>query len=524
MTNPCNKQANNKSFTFNNISAKTSCLCKYLRLNRDLFKTKILSFKITFIYALVGGLWILLSDKLLAIIASNTSTITYLQTLKGWFFVIGTSCMLYLLIRNSLKRIEQSEKELKAKEELYRMVITSTTDGLWDWDIKNNSCYLSPQFKSLLGYEEDELSNSLGLWNKLVYPDDRQMVIDIAYDCFKRHVPQYKTEYRIVAKDGKTIWVLSQGQIIFDDNFKPIRMVGTYTNITERKNTEKSLNKTMEKNKELLNEVIEYDKLKTEFFANISHEFRTPLNVILGTIQLMEVHKKNCLTDNTCSYKMPKFINMMKQNCYRLLRLINNLIDITRIDSGFLQINLKNYNIVDVVERVTLSVTEFASNKSVDLIFDTDVEDKTVACDADKIERVILNLLSNALKYTKPGGSIFVSIFDKDDRIVISVKDTGTGIPQDKLDLIFERFRQVNSSLTRDNEGSGIGLSLVKSLVEMHGGKIWVESQYGSGSEFFIELPVTELSEESNKPLTAEIKDERVERVKIEFSDIYFEN
>ena len=187
----------------------------------------------------------------------------------------------------------------------------------------------------------------------------------------------------------------------------------------------------------------------------------------------------------------------MKQNCYRLLRLINNLIDISKIDSGFLNPNLKNYNIVSVVEDITLSVAEYIQDKGVEVIFDTNVEEKIIACDPDNIERIILNLLSNAVKFTNAGDQITVEVMDNEDYIEISVKDTGIGIPEDKLKVIFERFRQVDNSLSRSHEGSGIGLSLVKALVDMHDGSINVNSNLGEGTEFIIKLPARK-TDESN--------------------------
>jgi signal transduction histidine kinase len=156
------------------------------------------------------------------------------------------------------------------------------------------------------------------------------------------------------------------------------------------------------------------------------------------------------------------------------------------------------------------------------MVFDTDVEEKVLAYDADKIERIILNLISNAIKYTKQGGSIFVKINDQGDSIVISVRDTGIGIPEDKQKLVFERFVQVDKSLSRNREGSGIGLSLVKSLTQMHGGEVWLKSTYGVGSEFFVKLPVRLVDDDGTADNSANlISNEKIEKIKIEFSDIY---
>jgi signal transduction histidine kinase len=273
---------------------------------------------------------------------------------------------------------------------------------------------------------------------------------------------------------------------------------------------------------QMADSIEQYDALKTQFFSNLSHELKTPLNIILASIQMVEsknTSKVNCDSYNTLSKYMP----MMRQNCYRLLRLINNLIDITRIDSGFFKLNFGNHNIVSVIEDITLSVANYSESKGINVIFDTDVEEKLIGCDPDKIERIMLNLLSNSIKFTPPGGSIFVSIFDKEDKISITVRDTGIGIPSDKIAIIFERFRQVDSSLQREYEGSGIGLSLVKALVEAHKGSIYVRSELGQGTETTVELPVL-LAAEENVSIKNSFYDhnmDKVQRINIEFSDIY---
>jgi signal transduction histidine kinase len=194
--------------------------------------------------------------------------------------------------------------------------------------------------------------------------------------------------------------------------------------------------------------------------------------------------------------KLNKYLSIMKQNSYRLIKLINNLIDISKIDAGYYKINLCNCNIVSVVEEITMSVAEYIQDKGMKLIFDTDTEEKIIACDPEKIERIILNLLSNAVKFTDAGGSIYVSVNAGTDKVKVSVRDTGICIPGEKLEKIFERFVQVDKSLSRNHEGSGIGLSLVKSLVEMHGGNIKAFSKIGLGSEFVFELPAEKLINE----------------------------
>lgn len=266
----------------------------------------------------------------------------------------------------------------------------------------------------------------------------------------------------------------------------------------------------------------QYDAMKTEFFSTISHELKTPLNIVLASLQTME-SRKLPEVNNENSVFLNKYICMMKQNSYRLLRLIDNLIDITRIDSGSFKFNFDNYNIVSVIEEISLSVAEFSQEKGISLTFDTDSEELLVACDPDKIERIMLNLLSNSIKFTPKGGSIYVGISNNGHKIIISVKDTGIGIPMDKIKIIFDRFRQVDSSLQREYEGSGIGLSLVKALVEAHRGNIYAKSDTGAGTEIIIELPIyiMDTQSEPEKVYMENYKLDKVQRINIEFSDIY---
>ncbi|KAB3534085.1 HAMP domain-containing histidine kinase [Alkaliphilus pronyensis] len=283
-----------------------------------------------------------------------------------------------------------------------------------------------------------------------------------------------------------------------------------------------SLEAALEEKKMLLDEMLLQDKMKTEFLSNISHDLRTPLNVIYSTLQLFNLFLEDSLS-NDKRQSCHKYINIMRQNCYRLLRLINNFIDISKIDSGYLKLELKNLDIVNLVKDVTMSVAEYIENKSIKLSFKGSLKEKRIACDPDKIERIILNLLSNAVKFTPQKGTIYVGVKGDKNWIYISVKDTGVGIPAHELETIFERFKQVDKGLTKDYQGSGIGLSLVKSLVELHGGSISLNSKYGFGSEFIIKLPVYTLDDnfvvaEGNRDISSE---GRIERINIEFSDIY---
>ncbi|WP_411682092.1 ATP-binding protein [Clostridium thailandense] len=324
-------------------------------------------------------------------------------------------------------------------------------------------------------------------------------------------------EKKVIRWDGSEIYVEVNSMPFSMENEDAELII--LRDITYRK-IENELRLENKNKKALLDEANILDKLKNDFFSNLSHELRTPLNVIMSTLQLIDSKIKDT-TEYNKAINLKKHMNVMKQNCYRQLRLVNNMIDITKIDAGFYEIKYQNHNIVNIVEDITLSVNNYVINRGLELVFDTDVEEKIIACNPDSIERIMLNLLSNAIKFTDAGGNINVNISDKGETIIISVKDSGIGIPKDKQDIIFDRFRQVDKSLTRNNEGSGIGLSLVKSLVEMHGGKISALSEYGNGTEFIIELPVKTILEENIKENHELQQQSNVEKIHLEFSDIY---
>ena len=286
--------------------------------------------------------------------------------------------------------------------------------------------------------------------------------------------------------------------------------------ITSKKKVE-TLEQDAEENLKLLNETREFNSLIMNFFTNMSHELKTPVNVIYVAIQTIQMYAEDYKIENNNKYKY--YIGTMKQNCMRMIRVINNLMDITKLDSGFIKLNKKNGDIVSVVEDLVQSAASYVKSKDIDLIFDTNIEEKIMGFDYDMIERIILNLISNAFKYSHSNGKIYVNLINKQSSIVIKVKDEGDGIPKNKLDVIFERFGQANYSLSRHCEGTGIGLYLVKSFIEMHGGKISVISNEGKGSEFSIVLPTALVKEEGY--VTKGLFNTNLEKIEIEFSDIY---
>lgn len=270
------------------------------------------------------------------------------------------------------------------------------------------------------------------------------------------------------------------------------------------------------------NEQIEHEinnKIRSDFFANLSHELRTPLNLIFSSLQVVDLKLKN--TEMKEDQSITKYINMATQNTYRLLKLVNNLIDSNKITSGYFEYNPQNYDIVYFIEGICQSIVDFAKQKNIEVVFDTDIEEKIISFDLDKMERIILNILSNSIKFTKENGRIDIYIRESNQMLEIEISDDGIGIPSNKLNSIFERFRQVENNSIRRGEGSGIGLYLVKSLVDMHGGYIDVESELGVGTTFKINIPAELKKEYECNIIEKNLQNSYIEKIKVEFSDIY---
>jgi len=419
-------------------------------------------------------------------------------------------------LKKSEKKYKKLYEEFQQKQVLLMSLINSIPDLIFYKDI--NGAYLgcNKAFEAFAGIEEKDIigHTDLDIFDKEVATAFRTMDSRM----MQQGQPLTNEEWAKYP-DGNCVLLESLKTPYYDPQGNVLGLIGVSRDITERIKKEE-LQKNIEEERRRVNELKEYDKIKTDFFINISHELRTPVNVIFSAIQMEELMLKDYLGEIV---PKDKYVKMMKQNCYRLIRLINNLIDITKIDHDYFQINEINHDIISLIEDVTLSVAEYIENKGISITFDTDVEEKIITCDPEMIERIILNLLSNAVKFTSRGGNINIKIEDNIRDICIRVKDTGRGIPENKLNSIFERFVQVDKSLTRTHEGSGIGLSIVKALIELHGGTISVTSQEGQGTEFIINIPCKLVESEAyaESACSTEIGKSCIEKINIEFSDIY---
>ncbi|MCY6356687.1 sensor histidine kinase [Clostridium sp. ZS2-4] len=285
-----------------------------------------------------------------------------------------------------------------------------------------------------------------------------------------------------------------------------------YTVISLKDITEMKTNEIMIKNQN--KELEKITKMKDDFFNMISHELRTPLTIIHSSLQLA-----NHIYSKEITANIAKILLRINQNCSRLLKLINNTLDISKAEAGFLKLNYSVFDIVFVTESIISSVNFYAKSRGIKLIFDTNQEEIFVKLDKDKYEKIILNLLSNAIKFTPEGKEIMVIVYVDNKQISIRVKDNGIGIPEDKINKIFDRFEQVNNSLSRNSEGTGLGLALVKNFVKMMEGKIDVQSKVGEGTEFNVKFS-NKILHDKNVEDSFSMDENLDDRVVIEFSDV----
>ncbi|KGO15465.1 histidine kinase [Clostridium botulinum] len=398
------------------------------------------------------------------------------------------------------------EQLLIKNENCYNLLIRNSKDAILVHRY-GKIIFANERLKQMLGYKKEYNFENIDI-KSLIPKDEYNTVKNKLENLYHGSENVVRFQHNVINNKEKTIQNTST--YVIYDGIPTIFSI--LHDVTSKIQVEK-LEQDVKKNIELLNESREYNKLITEFLSNISHELKTPLNVIFTAVQLLGFYEEDCNNE-----KQDKYLKLIKQNCYRLMKLINNLLDTTKLDSGYLKLNLVNYNIVNLIEEITLSVTSYAESKGINIIFDTNVEEKIIAVDTDKIERIILNLLSNSIKFTNPGGNIFVNVKDSGENVYIHVKDTGVGIPSDKLESIFERFFQVDKTLKKNKEGTGIGLHLVKSFVEMHNGTATIKSELGKGTEFIIKLPAV-VCEKQVKSKNI-IYEANIERINMEFSDI----
>ena len=403
-------------------------------------------------------------------------------------------------LKNKLKEQKIELKSEKEKLQKY-LKVSPVIFMILDRDkeislINNKGC-------QLFGYNQEEVLGK-NFFEDFLSKDDRFRFEKLFEDMITdRHELVEQFECPIVDREGNVKNIVWTNTLLRDKHGKIEAMLTSGLDITEQK---------------FLQSELDYNELQTEFFANLSHELRTPLNLIYSALQILKSSPKpnNQSQDQNL---LGRYIDIIKVNVYRLLRLVDNIIDITKINSNHFNCKMEYCDIVGLMYEVIHSISEYIHNKDRKLFFDFKVKDKVIVCDPVQIKRIILNLLSNAIKFTEAGDEISVIMTESDNSINISIKDTGVGIPEDKQEIIFESFRQVDKSFRRHQEGSGLGLHIAKLLTELHNGKIRLNSKKDIGSEFIIQIPLDNRIDENQQ--NNYFREESINRAEIEFSDIY---
>lgn len=251
------------------------------------------------------------------------------------------------------------------------------------------------------------------------------------------------------------------------------------------------------------------------FLLNISHDLRAHLNVILSVIQCIQLEEQK----GSENKKLKEYMGIAKRNSFKMLKLINNLIDTTKFQNNYYTLEKKNIDIISMVEGTITCIDRYAKEKDIQLIFDTNEEECIMAVDPEVLDRIIMNLVSNAIKFSPANTNIYINMFINESSVKLSVRDEGPGIDKDEQDKIFNRFYQIGKTNKSEHVGSGIGLDLVNYLTKALGGTIVLNTNLEKGTEFIVELPINSIEEQ---PITnARIEKEKIEMLEIEFSDIY---
>lgn len=271
---------------------------------------------------------------------------------------------------------------------------------------------------------------------------------------------------------------------------------------------------------ELINMILdssESRKIQEDFILNISHDLRAPLNIILSILQCYKEEYKDISKEKQCK----DHIEIIKRNAYKILKLINNLIDTAKLERQHYNLKKENLDIINLIEWNIAAIDKYAKKKDISLVFDTNVEECIMAVDPEAIDRIIMNLISNAIKFSSKGKSIYINAWKSINQLSISIKDEGIGIPKEEQKAIFNRFVQSSKNKNDENCGSGIGLDLVRYLTKAHNGTIELKSEENNGSEFIIKLPIDILKQEENVKDKCINTKSKVKLFELEFSDIY---
>ena len=411
--------------------------------------------------------------------------------------------LLLLRDENSERKIFVSGRALPEKDPVAKQEIESEQllwaaenagIGLWYWDIRDARIYSTPSCNELLGlpaYEPITFDSFL----TVIHPDDRARVENL-FQRLQVGSAKYEEEFRLMRTDGTVDWISAEGRSISNGEQAPTRMMGIVRNVTEQRLATEELARVYDREKRARDEAVEANRAKDFFLAFVSHELRSPLNAILGWAKIL-------LTKTVDDKTRQNALETIERSAKLQTKLINDLVDSARVASGKLRLEFHPTNLCEIVRVAYQSQKPTAEAHNIEFTLKSDCDEVVVFGDAGRLQQVITNLISNAIKFTPDGGKISVDIKLAAETVAIHVKDSGQGISVEALPNIFRQFSQGELGRTRSNTGLGLGLSIVKILVNKHGGAVSALSDgLGKGSEFVVTLPLSQ-----GKPLTREMED-----------------
>ena len=369
---------------------------------------------------------------------------------------------------------KQAEEALRGSEEQLRDLFENASDLIQSVAPDGHFVYVNRAWRKMLGYNEDEVTN-LTLWD-IIHPDSIPHCKEVFQKVLLGETVN-NVETIFVAKDGRLVTVEGNANCRLERG-KPVATRGIFRDITERKRMEQEL---IEKTKE----VERATQAKSEFLSHMSHELRTPLNIIIGFSELMIDEAMGKIND-----KQKQCLSDILDSSHHLLNLINGVLDLSKIESGKMELKLKNIALSKLIEPLTRTMMPILTPRKQSLDVEIENDLPPVHADKAKLKQVFLNLLSNATWFSPDGGRLKIEAVRKGDWCQVSVIDNGTGIKKEDQERIFEPFCQLDNPPTREKGGTGLGLTLVKQIVEKHGGQIRAESEYGKGSQFIFTLPL----------------------------------
>ncbi|MEA5625912.1 PAS domain-containing protein [Nostoc sp. UHCC 0251] len=422
----------------------------------------------------------------------------YCPTAKGtpkWWEVVvspilDTSGQLerILLISRDITERKKTELLLQESEARLKLAYKATRSGVWDWDITRNSAHVSEEYCNLFGLDPTTEEVSFELWLSLVYPDDRTSANEIVSRTIQQQQEYYETDYRILHPNGIR-WLAARAKVFYDAAGNAVRMLGNVQDINDRKQAEIERDRLFQLEQAARTEAERANRIKDEFLAVLSHELRSPLNPILGWTKLLQTRKFS-------ETKTAEALATIERNAKLQTQLIDDLLDVAKILRGKLSIDASPVNLAFVIESAIDTVRTAAVAKSI-LLHPVLPNIGQVSGDSNRLQQIVWNLLSNAIKFTPKGGRVEIRLQQLDNQAEIIVSDTGKGINPEFLPYIFESFRQEDVSVTRKYGGLGLGLAIVRQLVEAHGGTITADSAgVGFGATFTVQLPLLNVEPE----------------------------